>query len=125
MHGVQDIKDWHGALVALGNLANLYRRTEDIDGACFYFKQAVTISRQIGEVHAGAGVSFNFALLLDTMGRRKEAIKFAEYAMLIYMFMDHEEQVHMVQEHLHAWGWTWNDDIIPMFNNPPPIPEDL
>lgn len=122
---VQGTIEGHNVVTALCHLGELYRRTEDAYTAAFYLKQAVVLARQIGDIYLGALASYGFARSLDSLGRRDEAVSFAKYAVVVYLFLDREQQMQHVNQLLESWDVTWNSDIITLLDDPPRVPEDL
>lgn len=61
-----------------GNLANIFGRRNELDGALMFSHKALAVFRDIGEPERAAVVLFNLAVYSERLGRMEEAIRFME-----------------------------------------------
>lgn len=63
---------------AYGNLANIFGRRNELDGALMFSHKALAVFRDINEPERAAVVLFNLAVYSERLGRMDEAIRFME-----------------------------------------------
>ena len=61
-----------------GNLANIFGRRDELDGALMFSHKALSIFREIAEPERCANVLFNLAVYSERLGRLEEALKYME-----------------------------------------------